>query len=112
MSMKKHVTVVAALRIGMSILVLVAAALVFVGVVGGGLLSGDREAIRITSILDAEDAGGEFFGRERMLNTLWANQDRSAQEIQAALVEAVAEFTRGAVQSDDIALVIAVRKSD
>jgi hypothetical protein len=51
MSMKEHVTVVAALRIGMSVLVLVAAALVFVGVVGGGLLSGDREAIRITSIV-------------------------------------------------------------
>jgi p-aminobenzoyl-glutamate transporter AbgT len=57
MSMKEHVTVVAALRIGMSILVLVAAALVFVGVVGGGLLSGDREAIRITSIVGTVVAG-------------------------------------------------------
>ncbi len=51
MSMKEHVTVVAALRIGMSVLMLVAAAIVFVSVVGGGLLSGDLEAIRITGIV-------------------------------------------------------------
>ena len=51
MSMREHVKVVAALRIGMSILVLVGAALLFVSVVGGGLLSGDRDAIRITSIV-------------------------------------------------------------
>lgn len=57
MSMKEHVTVVAVLRIGMSILVLVAAALVFLGVVGGGLLSGDREAMRITGIVGTVVAG-------------------------------------------------------
>jgi p-aminobenzoyl-glutamate transporter AbgT len=57
MSMKEHVTVVAALRIGVSVLVLAAAALVFVAVVGGGLLSGDREAIRITSIVGTVVAG-------------------------------------------------------
>lgn len=57
MSMKEHVKVVAALRIGMSILVLVGAAIVFVSVVGGGLLSGDREAIRITSIVGTAVAG-------------------------------------------------------
>ena len=57
MSMKNHVTVVAALRIAMSVLVLVAAALVFLGVVGGGLLSGDREAIRITGIVGTVVAG-------------------------------------------------------
>jgi hypothetical protein len=57
MSMKEHVAVVAALRIGMSILVLFAAALVFVSVVGGGLLSGDRVAIRITGIVGTVVAG-------------------------------------------------------
>jgi p-aminobenzoyl-glutamate transporter AbgT len=57
MSMKEHVTVVAALRITMSVLVLFAAAVVFVSVVGGGLLSGDREAIRITSIVGVVVAG-------------------------------------------------------
>jgi hypothetical protein len=51
MEMKQHVTVVAALRIGLSVLGLVAAGFVFVVLVGGGLISGDREAIRITGFL-------------------------------------------------------------
>ena len=51
MTMKQHVTIVAALRIGLSLLWLLLAAFVFVAVVGGGLLSGDSEAIRITSIV-------------------------------------------------------------
>jgi len=57
MSMKDHVKLVAALRIGMSVLILVGAALVFLGVVGGGLLSGDREAIRITGVVGTIVAG-------------------------------------------------------
>ena len=57
MSMKEHVTVVAALHIGMSVLVLLAAAIVFVSVVGGGLLSGDLEAIRITGIVGTAVGG-------------------------------------------------------
>jgi p-aminobenzoyl-glutamate transporter AbgT len=55
--MKDHVKLVAALRIGMSVLILVGAALVFLGVVGGGLLSGDREAIRITGVVGTIVAG-------------------------------------------------------
>ena len=51
MNMKEHVTLVAALRIGMSVLLLLGAVIVFVSVVGGGLLSRDREAIRITGIV-------------------------------------------------------------
>lgn len=57
MSTKEHVTVVAALRIGMSIVMLFGAAIVFVSVVGGGLLSGDLEAIRITGIVGTAVAG-------------------------------------------------------
>ncbi len=57
MSMKEHVKIVAALRIGMSVLVLVGAALVFLSVVGGGLLSGDPDAIRITGIVGTILAG-------------------------------------------------------
>jgi hypothetical protein len=57
MTMRQHVTVVAALRIGFSLVWLLVAALVFLGVVGGGLLSGDSEAIRITSIVGTVLAG-------------------------------------------------------
>jgi sigma-B regulation protein RsbU (phosphoserine phosphatase) len=75
------------------------------------LAPGDVLVLYTDGILDAEDAAGGFFGTERLLSTLWANLDRSAQEIQKALMDAVAEFTHGAVQSDDIALVVAVRES-
>jgi hypothetical protein len=57
MSMKDHVTVVGVLRIGFAVLWLLAAAIVFVAVVGGGLISGDPEAIRITGIVGTVVAG-------------------------------------------------------
>lgn len=47
--MQKHVTIVAALHIGFGILGLLLAGIVFVAVAGGGLLSGDWEAIAVTS---------------------------------------------------------------
>jgi hypothetical protein len=49
--MEKHVTFVGALRIGLGTLGILAAVIVLVAVVGGGLISGDREAIRITAIV-------------------------------------------------------------
>jgi hypothetical protein len=57
MSMKDHVTVVGILHIGFAILGLLAAGIVFVAVVGGGMISGDAEAIRITSIVGTSIAG-------------------------------------------------------
>jgi hypothetical protein len=49
--MEKHVTFVGALRIGLGALGILAAVIVLVAVVGGGLISGDREAIRVTAIV-------------------------------------------------------------
>ncbi len=49
--MEKHVTVVGALRIGFGALGLLIGLFILVAVVGGGLISGDPEAIRITSIV-------------------------------------------------------------
>jgi hypothetical protein len=57
MDLRKHVTVLGALRIGFGALGLLAAAIVFVAVVGGGLLSGDQEAITITAIVGTVIAG-------------------------------------------------------
>ena len=48
MKMKDHVTVVAVLKIGLGTLRLLIAMIVFVAVVGGGLISGDPEARAIT----------------------------------------------------------------
>ena len=49
--MKQHVTVVAALHIGFGILKLFLAAIALVAIVGGGLISGDPEAMAITGIV-------------------------------------------------------------
>ena len=49
--MKNHITVLAALRIGWSAMGIIAAIIVFVAVVGGGLISGDETAIAITSLV-------------------------------------------------------------
>ncbi|HEY5611172.1 MAG TPA: hypothetical protein VIL97_08185 [Thermoanaerobaculia bacterium] len=46
--MEKHVTVVAALMIAFGVLGLLLALFFFVSILGGGLLSGDPEAIAIT----------------------------------------------------------------
>ena len=49
--MEKHVLVVGALNIGFSLIWLFIATIVFIGVVGGGRISGDPDAIRITSFV-------------------------------------------------------------
>lgn len=55
--MRQHVTVVAALRIGFGALGLLIAAICFMAIVGGGLISGDEDAIAITSIVGTAIAG-------------------------------------------------------
>lgn len=55
--MKEHVTVVGALHIGFGILGLLLAIIIFVAVVGGGLLSGDQQAIAITAVVGTVIAG-------------------------------------------------------
>ena len=57
MDMKGHVTVVAALSIGFGALGIFIALIVFVAVVGGGILSGDPEAMSITAIVGTAVAG-------------------------------------------------------
>ena len=49
--MEKHITVVAVLHIGFGVVKLLIAGIVFVAVVGGGRISGDPQAMRITSIV-------------------------------------------------------------
>jgi len=57
--MEKHVTLVAAINIGFGFLGIFMALFIFMAVVGGGILSGDPDAIRITSIVGT--ALGIFF---------------------------------------------------
>jgi hypothetical protein len=55
--MKQHVTVVAALNIGFGVLKLFAAAIIFVILVGSGFISGEAEALAITSMVGMVIAG-------------------------------------------------------
>jgi len=58
--MEKHVTLVAALQIGFGVLGVLAALILFVAVVGGGILSSDPDAMTITSIVGSA-VGGFLF---------------------------------------------------
>ena len=49
--MEKHVTVLGIIYIAFSALGLLAAVIVFMAIVGGGILSGDSEAMAITAIV-------------------------------------------------------------
>ena len=51
METKKHIQVVAALNIGLGILGLLVAAFLFAIIFGGGLISGDQDAIAITGVV-------------------------------------------------------------
>jgi len=55
--MKQHVTVVAALQIGFGVLKTLIAAVVFLVLLAGGLISGEAEAMAITSIVGLFVAG-------------------------------------------------------
>jgi hypothetical protein len=57
MKMKEHVTLVAALHIGLGAIVLLLALFIFVVVVGSGLISGDETAIAVTAIVGSVVAG-------------------------------------------------------
>ncbi|HEX9973663.1 MAG TPA: hypothetical protein VGD14_16440 [bacterium] len=57
MDMKGHLTIVAALSIGFGALGVFIAIIIFVAVVGGGILSGDPEAMTITAIVGTSVAG-------------------------------------------------------
>ena len=62
-------------------------------------------------ITEAQNPAGEFFGEERMLRVAGANLDRSAEDMQEAIVLALNKFVGKAPQSDDITLVVITRES-
>ena len=49
--MEKHLTLVAAINIGFGFLGICIACIVFIAVIGGGLISGDPDALAITSVV-------------------------------------------------------------
>jgi serine phosphatase RsbU (regulator of sigma subunit)/HAMP domain-containing protein len=60
-------------------------------------------------ITEAQDAQEDFFDEERLQEVARANLGRSAAEIQDAVIARVGAFVGDAPQSDDMALMVAVR---
>ena len=57
-------------------------------------------------VTEAQNAAGEFFGKKRLRETVAAHAGESCQTVHDAIQEAVAAFTQGAEQSDDITLLV------
>lgn len=72
---------------------------------------GDVLALYTDGIIDAQNAHGESFGKERLLRALRANAGRSARDIQDAVMAEVHEFVDDVPQFDDITLVVVTRES-
>lgn len=71
------------------------------------LNAGDLVLLTTDGVEEAESPDGEVFGEVRLLEVAREHRGRSAPEIIAAIRAAVAEFTGGEAQQDDITLVVA-----
>ena len=67
---------------------------------------GDTLVMFTDGINEAINVRGDEFGMERLEEVVIEHGDGSVDEIQAALLEAVAEFSKGAAQFDDMTLLI------
>lgn len=76
------------------------------------LAPGDFLVLYTDGITEASNAQGEFFGKERLYSVLSAGHYASAAEVAEAVLSACSRFAGGVEQSDDITLVVAMRKSN
>ena len=66
----------------------------------------DKLVIYTDGVTEAQDAGGRFFGKKRLRDTIAARAACPARELHDAIQEAVATFAEGAPQADDITVVV------
>lgn len=59
-----------------------------------------------------EKVSENLFGEERLINVVKASTDKSAKEIQAAILKAISDHTTGVPQSDDITLIVIKRSKE
>ena len=71
---------------------------------------GDALVLFTDGVDEARNAEGDFFGEQRLLAAVAAAGDCSAEEIAAAIVSAVDDFTGSVAQADDLTLVVAKRQ--
>jgi sigma-B regulation protein RsbU (phosphoserine phosphatase) len=70
---------------------------------------GDMLAIYSDGVTEAHNPALEEFGEARLIEVLARHRGESAAAIVEAVTQALAEFTAGAPQADDITLVVAKR---
>jgi len=70
------------------------------------LLPGDKLVIYSDGVTEAQDTKAEFFGKKRLRRIVEAHEVEPCEAIHDAIQEAVAAFTEGAAQSDDITVLV------
>jgi sigma-B regulation protein RsbU (phosphoserine phosphatase) len=70
------------------------------------LRPGDKVVIYTDGVTEAQNTSAEFFGKKRLLDVVAAYGRESCNVNHDALQEAIAAFTEGAAQSDDITLLV------
>ncbi|MBO7521060.1 MAG: serine/threonine-protein phosphatase [Opitutales bacterium] len=71
---------------------------------------GDAIFLYTDGITEASNASGEFFGKDRLLETLNASRENSAKSMVDAAVSCALKFEQNAPQSDDITAMAVVAK--
>jgi len=70
------------------------------------LSTGDKIVLYSDGVTEARNAEGEFFGRKRLRDVVAAHASEPCQAIHEAIQAAVAAFTEGAPQADDITVLV------
>ena len=70
------------------------------------LAPGDKVVIYTDGVTEAQNTAAEFFGKKRLQDVVAAHAGESCTAIHDAIQEAVAAFTEGAAQSDDITVLV------
>ena len=70
---------------------------------------GDMLVLYSDGVTEANNLNYDEFGEQRLMDTLAAHRTEPATEIVEAVKKALAEFTAGAPQADDITLVVGRR---
>ena len=74
------------------------------------LQAGDVLVMYTDGVTDAESAEGEFYDLQRLAAIVQTSRGSTAQGLKDAILDDVRRFTRGAAQSDDMALMVLVRQ--
>jgi sigma-B regulation protein RsbU (phosphoserine phosphatase) len=70
------------------------------------LAPGDKVVVYSDGVTEAQNAAGDFFGKKRLREAIAAQAAGNCLAIHDAIQEAVAGFTEGAAQSDDITVLV------